>query len=294
MASERNREGWLSASRMSGQRYMFVEGTSDERFWKKFINRNAIMLTQVNGWENVVSCVRYFNNNEAGDYCFGIVDKDFEEIFTHKSITEDNIFLTDTHDIEIMMYESPAWEAAIIAINKHNRDIPTAAELLREAYSITNRIGYLKISSLKHNLQLLFKHQNKDKVIELPKYEKLLDSKRDYRYKDDDNLIDYLYAYTLNQKIGNLPSKGIIKDRFYEESRIDYPSEQLSNGHDVTYILSYIINNKYLKKQTISLDLVETSLFAAYHYTFLQRTSLYTAMSIWTANNNIDIFLDNQ
>ena len=294
MAEGRTPEGWLSACRMSGKKYMFLEGTSDERFWKIFIDRNVILPQQVNGWKNVVACVRKFNENGEEDKCIGIIDKDFEGIFPHKNIEEDNIFWTDNHDIELMMYDSPAWEHALAAINKHNNSIPSHDVILKDVYKVTDQIGYLKLSSLKHNLNLQFKHQNKDKVIELPKYEKLLhDKKQNFDYKGDDNMIDYLYMYSLQLKgKDNIVSKDKIKEKFTKEKSTEYPSCELSNGHDVTYILTYVLKKKYLPKhENLILDLVETSIYAAYNHNLLQQTRLYGALQAWATSKNLNIFV---
>lgn len=292
MADVRTPEGWLSASRMSGMKYMFLEGTSDERFWKLFIDDKVIIPTQVKGWKNVVACVSMFNDNNVKERCIGIVDRDFEDIFPHKEIEAENIFMTDVHDIELMMYESPAWEIALVAINKHCASIPSHRKILDEVYSITDRIGYLKLTSLKHSLNLQFKHQNKDREIELPKLEKLLDKNSEYDYLGDSNMINYLYDYSRGQINGtNIASKDSITKAFNEEILREYHSHELSNGHDVSYLMHYILKKKYLTKHKgISVDLVETALLAAYGNTFLQQTRLYGALEGWTTSNNLKIF----
>ena len=72
MARGRDVSAWVNACRMSNRNYLFVEGVSDECFWKKYINRDVINIQQVNGWENVVDCVRKFNDESLHNCCIGI------------------------------------------------------------------------------------------------------------------------------------------------------------------------------------------------------------------------------
>lgn len=118
MAEGRDISAWVTASRMSGKNYFFVEGVSDECFWKKFINKELIQIQQLNGWKNVVHCIRKFNEASLQDNCIGVIDRDFEDLYPYKSVHEENIFFTDFHDIEMMMYMSPAWDFALKTIDK--------------------------------------------------------------------------------------------------------------------------------------------------------------------------------
>lgn len=118
MARGRDVSAWVNACRMSNRNYLFVEGVSDECFWKKYINRDVINIQQVNGWENVVDCVRKFNDESLHNCSIGIVDCDFEHIYPHKAITENNIFMTDYHDLEMMMYQSSALDSVLKAIDR--------------------------------------------------------------------------------------------------------------------------------------------------------------------------------
>ena len=106
MAEGREVSAWLNASKMSGCKYMFVEGVSDECFWKKYINKDVIRIQQVRGWENVVECVRAFNKESLDNRCIGIIDSDFESIYQYKSVHEVNIVKTDFHDLEMILYKS--------------------------------------------------------------------------------------------------------------------------------------------------------------------------------------------
>lgn len=292
MAEGRDASAWVNACKMSHCNYMFVEGVSDECFWKKFINRDSIHIQQVNGWENVVACVQKFKIETLEEYCFGVIDSDFEQIYPHKSITENNIFLTDFHDLEMMMYKSEAWNSALKAIDKKNRIVENSQEVLNNVFEITDKIGYLKLSSFTNNLRLLFKKENRNHEIELPKYENVIN--RVGIYEGDEKLIQYIRDFSISNSrniVESPPSVNDIKNEFQSTCNTKYPSEYLSNGHDVTYVMNYILRRKYrLTESYISIDTIDIALFAAYNIDSLKQTNLYNSMKNWEKVHNKSLF----
>lgn len=292
MAEGREVSAWINASKMSGCNYMFVEGVSDECLWKKFINRESILIQKVNGWENVVACVQRFNEETLDSYCFGVIDSDFEQIYPHKSIAIKNLFMTDLHDIEMMMYKSEAWDSALKAIDKRNRITAKPQEVLDSVLEITDRIGLLKLSSLRHNLRLVFKKENRNHELELPKYENIID--RNGMYVGDKKLIQYIYSFSNSNKRSRdpIPSVSDLEDRFRYICTDRYPSEHLSNGHDITYVMNYVLRRKYgLTESYISTDSIEIALFAAYNIDLLKQTNLYNSICKWERVYNKSIFI---
>lgn len=290
MAEGRYIAAWVTASRMSGKNYFFVEGVSDENFWKKYINRELIQIQQLNGWENVVNCVRKFNDSELPNNCIGVIDRDFEELYPYKLITEENIFLTDFHDIETMMYMSPAWDFALKSIDKKNRIKISSRDVLASALDITNRIGYLKLASHKNNWGLVFKKYNKNHDIELPRYEKIISSSG--VYDGDESLINYIHRFSTSNSSRPLPKIEDISDELINISKEELPSEHLSNGHDIAYILVYILRRKYkLTENYINLDLVDIAISSAYTTEFLKQSKLFEAIEIWCKKYSKDFLL---
>lgn len=293
MAEGREVSAWLNASKMSGCHYLFVEGVSDECFWKKFINRDVILIQQVNGWSNVVDCVRKFNNESLNNNCIGIIDRDFENFYAYKSITEDNIFLTDDHDIEMMMYHSDAYKSAIQSIDKSNKINTRIENILKDILYITDKIGYLKLCSQKDGLGLVFKKENrKTHDIELPNYQKIINN---YGcYISDESLINQIIDFTKNNVINkrSISDKSNITNSFTNIQLSEYDSFQLSNGHDATYITPYILRRKYkLNGNHINKDTFGIALFAAYDIDYLKTTKLYQLMLQWVQKHKYNIFI---
>lgn len=286
MAEGREVSAWLNASKMSGCKYMFVEGISDECFWKKYINKDVIRIQQVRGWENVVECVRAFNKESLDNRCIGIIDSDFESIYQYKSVHEVNIVITDFHDLEMILYKSEALDSALKALDKKNKLKEQTGNILNYVFSITDRIGYLRLTSLRNNFGLVFKKENKDHEFELPKYEKVIDSKNG-AYDGDEKLIQYIYSFSNSR----LPIDK-IKHEFYNMSVTEYPSEHLSNGHDVSYVMQYVLRRKYgLNEKHITADIIDIALFSAYNMNLLKQTVLYESLNKWAVKYGYNIFL---
>ena len=292
MARGRDVSAWVNACRMSNRSYLFVEGVSDECFWKKYINRDVINIQQVNGWENVVDCVRKFNDESLHNYCIGIVDRDFEHIYPHKAITENNIFMTDYHDLEMMMYQSSALDSVLKAIDRKNKINWSYIEVLNHVFGITDKIGSLKLSSQKESLGLIFKKENRDHEFELPKYEKFITNSGDY--ESDDKLIKYIYDYSKSNKRAPepLPAVDRIITIFNESREMQHPSSHLSNGHDVSYVMPIVLERKFkLKDKHVTIDTIVIALYAAYNMDLLKQTQLYQAINKWEIQQNKNILL---
>ena len=292
MARGRDVSAWVNACRMSNRSYFFVEGVSDECFWKKYINRDVINIQQVNGWENVVDCVRKFNDESLHNYCIGIVDRDFEHIYPHKAITENNIFMTDYHDLEMMMYQSSALDSVLKAIDRKNKINWSYIEVLNHVFGITDKIGSLKLSSQKESLGLIFKKENRDHEFELPKYEKFITNSGDY--ESDDKLIKYIYDYSKSNKRTPepLPAVDRIITIFNESREMLHPSSHLSNGHDVSYVMPIVLERKFkLKDKHVTIDTIVIALYAAYNMDLLKQTQLYQAINKWEIQQNKNILL---
>lgn len=292
MARGRDVSAWVNACRMSNCSYLFVEGVSDECFWKKYINRDVINIQQVNGWENVVDCVRKFNDESLHNYCIGIVDRDFEHIYPHKAITENNIFMTDYHDLEMMMYQSSALDSVLKAIDRKNKINWSYIEVLNHVFGITDKIGSLKLSSQKESLGLIFKKENRDHEFELPKYEKFITNSGDY--ESDDKLIKYIYDYSKSNKRTPEPLPAIdrIITIFNESREMQHPSSHLSNGHDVSYVMPIVLERKFkLKDKHVTIDTIVIALYAAYNMDLLKQTQLYQAINKWEIQQNKNILL---
>ena len=289
----RTPSAWVNDCRMSGARFAFVEGPSDEWFWKKFIDQSNYRISPVDGWPNVIEIITEFHKAGLSDCCFGIVDRDFDDILSSKKVIFDNVFITDDHDIEMMMYHSNAFSAAILAIDKKNTIKEKTGNILQYVFGITDKIGYLKLCSILNELGLLFKTQSKkNHEIELPNYENIIDANGEYL--GDKKLIDYIINWSKNnlKGLGKISNKEYITNSFNKAQITKYDSYLLSNGHDLSYLMPYILRRKYkLNGNHITSATFEIALFAAYDLNMLKTTKLYNSMIQWMETRGVKIFL---
>ena len=81
--------------------HVFVEGGGDFKLWRCFLMKPQTKVTICNGCDKVIETTSLAN--EKGIRCFGIIDRDFRGILGSEELP-DNIFLTDEHDIEMMIW----------------------------------------------------------------------------------------------------------------------------------------------------------------------------------------------
>ena len=127
----------------------------------------------------------------------------------------------------------------------------------------------------------------------MPRYEKLLD--KGFKYIGDKELIIRIFQFTNNyfkqcQRIKNPNEIQVYLDA---ECSNKYDSYQLSNGHDVTYVLHYFLKKKYaLIGSTNTIEGIETTLLSAYNFDHFKKTDLYKSVFEWSESNNKSIFID--
>ena len=292
MADVREPVAWVNSARMTGLLYMYVEGASDERFWNKFIDTNNVRLQVCHGCKNLNNIVEEHINQGVMNF-IAVTDSDFNVILgTIPNKT--NLFITDDHDVEMMMYHSNrSFKELVNAIDRGNKIenyIDNGHDLLNETMQITDDIGYCKLASIKNGMDLEFsKEDEKKHEIARPNYEDALDGKTG-RYLGLDRIIGKVYGFTCS--CGKKPPKvKVILEKTNIEKANQYDTWQLSNGHDVSYLLSFLIRRR-CKHRNLHLDheFIDSVLYAAYKYDDFKQTKLYAAMKRWSAQNNVKIF----
>ncbi len=91
--------------------FLLVEGSTDERVYQHFIAKDRCQIIVAHGKENVINALAILEK----DYFLGvlaIVDADFM-VLEEKQPSSQNLFLTDMHDLELMIINSPAFEKVI-------------------------------------------------------------------------------------------------------------------------------------------------------------------------------------
>lgn len=269
--------------------HVFVEGGGDFKLWRNFMQKSLAKVTICNGCDKVIEATVL--GNAKGVRCFGVIDRDFRDILGSEQLP-DNIFLTDEHDIELMISHTESLGKVLNNYDSSQRidDYEVANGPIRDCVlALTDQIGYLKLLHKRNNLNINLKKKDKDGEIELPAYEKFLDKR--CQIKSIKDMIVYLLQWSENHgKRANKTVDEIIA-AYQTEATTEQSSWQLSNGHDFAYLLAYVLHKKVGCKKKTRQEL-ESDLILAYEHEYFKRTAMCRVMYNWimTNNNNETLF----
>ena len=141
--------------------YLIVEGPKDSKLYGKFFSQEIIHLKEAFGNEKVKEVFTILS--ERGfDRKFGIIDADFTRI-TGEEIEVDGLFITDDHDIEVMVIKTKALEHVLNVFCSKNKmqeyEKKHGMTIRDRIFQLGKEIGYLKYANKIHDLGLVFKCQ---------------------------------------------------------------------------------------------------------------------------------------
>lgn len=270
--------------------YLYVEGSSDCCFWRNFVDKKFVKIVACNGWEKVVDTVT--KNRDKGNLCIGVVDLDFHAYVPEPDKVKSGIFITDDHDLEMMIYHSGDYQKVINLYDKKDKlqqyELGYHMQIIDEAKTIVGNIARLRMVVKKNNLNLRFRFAPKESYdFTYPNYIKILD-KHTFTYKSDNDFIKYLIEWS-KTKVSNVPSQIETEQLMAAEDVANYDEWKFLNGHDMTLILYILLKNK-VKISISSEEDFERSLYVAYEKNSLEQTALYAEIQKFAQDNNIVIF----
>lgn len=272
---------------------LYVEGPSDSSFWSNFVNFENVKVRACVGWEKVVETVQ--SNIAAGNKCLGVVDRDFHNIIPEPDKMKPQIFITDAHDMEMMIYCSGDYVKAFNAFDPGGKvrtfEAANNWNLMNAAKEIADKIARLKLTVRRNGLTLSFKYKNeREETIEFPDYEKILD--KQCQYVSDEQLKKYISEFTHNKAKKAPAPKEQVLPLLQAEHAAQYEEEQLLNGHDLTLLIFILLKKKVklsIPSNKSASDL-ETLLCTSYERAHLENTNLYKDMKQFADNNGIQLF----
>lgn len=268
--------------------HVYVESGCDSRFWKTFLNMGNVKLRACNGWPNVIASVNKGNSDNV--VSIGIIDRDFRDYVGNYGDVPNNVFVSDEHDVEMMIIKAEGIERVInnydAADHIQNYEAKEGTSVLDVVLGITNRIGILKLVDRREGLNLKLKKEGKGTEFELPNYEKFLD--KDGHYTTNKKMIGYLMDWSRSNK--SQPSKNLdeILSLYEAEDITNYDTYKLSCGHDVTYVIAYLIW-KHISGERTNKDELEKLLRASYTIDSFRNTDIYAALNQWSMDNEVAI-----
>ena len=266
---------------------VFVESGCDCRFWKTYLNRENTKLRACDGWSKVLESVKM--TTDKNELCIGIIDRDFRDYVNNYGDLPDNVFVSDQHDVEMMIVKAEGIERVI---NNYDAEEHIAkfenqeGNVLSFVLNITDRIGILKMIDRRDKLNFKLRKRGKQTEFDLPNYEKFLDKAG--HFVSDEKMIDYLIAWSKDNKHSPIKSRDEILALYQQENLGDFDSYQLSSGHDVTYMIAYLIKRQISKEQTDKEE-IEKLLRSSYTHASFEQTELFGRLAEWCVENDMMI-----
>lgn len=261
--------------------HLLVEGDTDCKFFSNFMDMNKCKIIPTHGKSNVISTLKELESRKMQGI-LGIVDADYWLI---EGITPDNnILITDTHDVETMILQSPALEKVIKEFLPGDKLFvinSLANELRQEIVKAGLPLGYIRWLSFRENYDFNFD--------QLP-------------------FCDFVDANTLTVNVGNLlkiirtmtRKKLLINDldiseKVSELQELKAEPWHICQGHDLVELIGIVLpklmgkhcNSQIaqLTKRKIRSEQLEGNLRIAYEFAHFTKTQLYKSICIWEKNN---------
>lgn len=254
--------------------FLLVEGSSDKTFYKRFVDQLDCELVETSGKPSSKQrAIEIFKILEQSNFqgVLAIVDADFDRL-ENLLYTSPNLLRTDSHDLETMLINSPAFNKVLAEfgseekIGKFNRDVKLV--LLENGMSV----GYLLWISKCEALNLTFDGITFSKFIdeqtlqidELKLIQEIKNKSQAYSLKDED----------LRQQLNSRKSK-------------NHDPWQICCGHHLVEILSFGLRRVFgsNKAADVEPNSLERSLRLAYEEIYIRQTQLYLDIRKWESNN---------
>jgi hypothetical protein len=252
---------------------LILEGDTDTRVYKRFIDETECMAVPANGKDNTIAVLDILKKDSFKGI-LAIVDADFWNI---EKIKPDNvnILVTDTHDLETMILSNSMVMDKILSefgsTNKmKNLPEPVISLVLDSALPI-GLLRWLALPS-RDNLPFIFRDLVFGNFIGETKLKINIDKLLEEIKKNSGN-IEFVVK-TIKSKIKSLKKE-------------NHPPWQVCSGHDMVEILAIgfrsVFGNK--KAKTLSAEILEGMLRISYEYSHFQVTLLYVSIRNWEKAN---------
>lgn len=251
---------------------VLVEGIDDKKFFSKFFDENTTQIECCDGCKNVV-CVFEKLNPRYEEYMIAIKDADYD-ILEGKTYTYTNFFLTDCHDLEMMILHNSCVENNLCA----ECSLPTDSGIVKTVLEDIKSLSYLRWYNEKNRKGL----ELKQILCNLYKGSNALDC-------------ETCLCIIEGNKGKGVPKKSDLLSFESEYSSVDL--FDLSVGHDVCHALA--LKLKYLcKKENFKCKIhgeegVSSAIRIAYNASDFKKTKLYTNLKKWEMGNRKKLLIVN-
>ncbi len=252
--------------------FLIVEGDIDSRVYKNFFANNDCQTQVAHNKENAIKALKILQG-ENFQGLLAIVDADFD-ILENMNYANHSLFLTDFHDLECMILESPAFDKVLSEFGSEGKIVELKKNnIIRDVFfEISAFIGYLRWISLSDALNLTFEGLDFGKFI-----------KKDSLVFDLGLLVNAVKNKSQRPDINST----ILIEKINALTEHNHDKRQVSCGKDLVEILAIGLQ-KVLgtnNSNKVTSEIIARDLRLAYEFEFFVSTELYQNVKMWEEQN---------
>jgi hypothetical protein len=254
--------------------FLLVEGSSDKIFYERFIDKFSCQIVTTSGKPSSKHrAIEILEILETSNFqgVLAIVDADFDhlEVSPHSNI---NLILTDTHDLETVLLNSPALDKLISEFGSEEKITNFGRDIRAAILEAGILLGYLRWLSQIYELNLNFNGIEFSYFIN----QKTL-------IADELKLIQAVKNKSQALSINSEDLQRNLK----EQKDDSHNPWQVCCGHDLVKILSLGLRKAIgsANASDVEPSLIERSLRLAYEAAYFCQTQIYSSMRTWESKN---------
>jgi 5S rRNA maturation endonuclease (ribonuclease M5) len=254
--------------------FLIVEGHSDKLIYERLVNKQEVRVTIASGKNNAIKALSILEKEDNFRRVVAVIDADFSRI-EQQIPHSNNLFLTDEHDLEMMLIKSAAFDKLLKERGSEEK-IKAFTEDIRETLlKLGQEIGKLRWLSLRNKLDLKFEGLNFKNFID--------------KEKLSINIDELIISIKNHSQKLSLDEQQIKQDLSVISDE-NHDPWQLYCGHDFISILAIALC-KVLgtwNANDVKTEVLERELRLAYELSYFYQTQIYQLMVNWQSNHHPD------
>jgi len=253
--------------------FLIVEGHSDKLIYERLVNKQEVRVTIASGKNNAIKALSILEK-ENFRRVVAVIDADFSRI-EQQIPDSNNLFLTDEHDLEMMLIKSAAFDKLLKERGSEEKIAAFPKDIRETLLKLGQEIGKLRLLSLRNKLDLKF---------EGLKFGKFIDKE-----KLSINIDELIRSIKNHSQKLSLDEQQIKQDLSVISDE-NHDPWQLCCGHDFIGILAIALC-KVLgtwNANDVKTEVLERELRLAYELSYFYQTQIYQLMVNWQSNHHPD------
>ena len=254
--------------------FLIVEGPTDGVIYSRIVDHDTCRIEIAHDRDRVLGAITILNEDGILGV-LGIIDADFDRV-TCQAPGIPNVLLTDFHDAECMMLNSPAFDRVLEEFTAGDRvDTFSRQETPLIAHRLAGNaapLGCLRLLSLVDGLNLKFEGLSFHAFVD--------------RRRIRVDLTRMIREVANNSQKHDL-DQALLRQRVEGEMAKGHDCWQISCGHDIAELFAIAIRRVFSGKSSggVSTERLEQSLRLAYEAEYLRDTDLVKSISRWETHH---------